>query len=640
MTMAGSQARLQIVIDALNNASAEIKTLEKDLGGVEASSEKTSNAQKSMFGTMKNGYLDIKVVAMDAFGGLQKVWDFAESGAQLELQRGRFDRLATSIGTTADVLKGQLATATKGMLSDSEQIQMGTDLMSLGLAKTSDQVVRLSRASAGLGMDMNELVLTLANQTTMRFDQLGVSIDGFDARLAKLKDSGMDANAAFTEAFLQQAEAQMAKLGDASDTTAGKMKRVEATLKNVTDGLKEFAASGIEAGITLVEAPTKIADAFTGTANKMKDDVAAGKMSVEDYNNALTGMADNMRGVLSPAIVDTLLNMQRLTQEQATAIQVTRDFNAALNEKAQADTTAAQEALNSRNETTREYVAQLGAQMKAAQDAAAQEQASIAAEALHRSSIAESITANANLAQSLKSATDAQATQMLAQSQLDTLKKAYEEGKISQEGFNKATDQVLLRYDLATPKSIAMADAQREINKAFLEGDLPLKDFITSTEKIPKIAEDGKVTLQELAESGVKPTTEAVFEQTSKVDDLTGAWGKVPTTVKTVYTIETKGEEPSGATSKSNGNLPSRARGGPTGQGGLFLLHPNEFVLSEAMRRGRAPIPAEAVPVSGITGRQFIDSRTQNIYLQDTLATKMWLEQQRLERIRSTAEAM
>ena len=207
--MAG-EARLQIVIDAINQAGDELKALQKDLGGVGDSAKKASDAHESTFSRMKAGYMDVRSFAMDAVQGLQKIWDFAKEGAQIELQRNRFDRLAQSIGTTADALQGKLAAATKGMLSSSEQVQMGTDLMSLGLAKTEDQVVRLSRASAGLGMDMNQLVLTLANQTTMRFDQLGVSIDGFDKRLADLKASGMDANAAFTEAFLQQADCHLA----------------------------------------------------------------------------------------------------------------------------------------------------------------------------------------------------------------------------------------------------------------------------------------------------------------------------------------------------------------------------------------------------------------------------------------------
>jgi hypothetical protein len=192
-----------------------------------------------------------------------------------------------------------------------------------------------------------------------------------------------------------------------------------------------------------------------------------------------------------------------------------------------------------------------------------------AAEAIHRSSIAESITANTNLAQALKTSTDAQATQTLASAQLDTLKKAYADGTISQEGFYKATDQVLLRYDLATPKSIAMADAQRAINDAFLAGDMPLKNFVTSSDKIPKIAADGKVTLAELAALGVKPTTAAVKDQASAVGELRGMWDRVPRSVTTTYKIVTQGSIPQGGSSSTD---TGRAVGGSVSAMGSYWV--------------------------------------------------------------------
>lgn len=172
---------------------------------------------------------------------------------------------------------------------------------------------------------------------------------------------------------------------------------------------------------------------------------------------------------------------------------------------------------------------------------AAAQNAAIAAEAAHRASLADSISSVDKLAQSLKDATTAQAIQTLAQGQLDTLKKAYEGGSISAEGLKKATDAVMLSYGLATPKSIAMADAQDKINAAFLAGKLPLDKYIDSTAKIPKIALDGKVTLQELTSLGIEPTTAAALNQITVIDNLTAAWAKIPTSVTTTYTIGKEG---------------------------------------------------------------------------------------------------
>jgi len=546
-----------------------------------------------------------------------------------------------------------LAAATKGMLSDAEQIQMGTDLMSLGLAKTSDQVVRLSKASAGLGMDMNQLVLTLANQTTMRFDQLGVSIDGFDARLAKLKASGMDANSAFTEAFLQQAEEQMKKLGDASETTAGKMKRAESAINNLLNGMKQIAAEGVGTALDMVEAPKKMAEAFSATAQQMQADLISGKMTLEDYNNGLRGMAESMAGPLgvNQAIANAAYNTYALTAAQqqnliainqvdyASRMAAESSRASAAAEAARVQSMAqAQAAAETHTTVMRNYSNELlyNVQQYQAQQAAAE--AAAAAEATHRASIAESITANVSLAQSLKTATDAQATQMLAQAQLDVINTAYKEGTITQDEYNLAIDRVLLKYDLATPKSMAMADAQNLLNQAFADGNIGLLDYVNATEQIPQIAEDGKVTLQELAEVGVKPTTAAVGEQQTAVSGLTAAWASVPTTVKTTYIIETKGEMPEGAGGGTH-KVPSRQGGGPTGPGGMFLLHPNEWVLSEAQRYGREPIPPEAIKsISGAGGKQIVNQYQNNFY--DSLATRMYLEDLRLRGLQDVAANM
>lgn len=192
-------------------------------------------------------------------------------------------------------------------------------------------------------------------------------------------------------------------------------------------------------------------------------------------------------------------------------------------------------------------------------------------QAAYRTAIADAGTAAASAAQQFKTASDAQIKQALAQSQIDTLSKALKDGTISQEGFNKAVDQVLLRYDLATPKSIAVAEAQQKVNEAFLSGQLPLNDYVTSSEKIPKIAADGKVTLEELASLGIRPVTDAVNEQKITVDQLGTAWGKIPPQVKTVYTIEVKGEPPAGGTSTPNvPQVPGRGYAA----GGTFTVPP------------------------------------------------------------------
>ena len=271
------------------------------------------------------------------------------------------------------------------------------------------------------------------------------------------------------------------------------------------------------------------------------------------------------------------------------------------------------------------------------EQSAAVQRAAIQAEADHRNSIAESITSNGALARSLKDVTTAQATQSLATAQLDTLKKAYEDGTITQQGYEKATEAIMLRYGLATPVSIAMAKAQENINTAFLAGKLPLDKFVESTGKIPKIAADGKVTLQELTDVGIKPTTAAVLAQEGHVGLLEKAWLRIPANVTTTYTIITKGEVPD-APNPGGGHLP----------GGGAALGAN-FIEPSGFPNDSFPLmvtSGEHVRVDPIGGRGRMEAATggqttiNNNNFYDSLATKMYLEQQRVQNLQRIGARM
>jgi len=204
---------------------------------------KAKNLTGSTFSSLSKSITGINQaleIAKKFAKALKEAYDEAKEGASLLYAEERFDNLAASIGTVSDALLGDMKEATRGLVSDSELVASAADFMGLGLAKTHDEVVRLTTVAGALGMNMNQLVLTLTNQTTMRFDALGVSVDGFDEKVRALKDSGMDANEAFTEAFLQQAEEQITKVGDVADTTMGTFQKMDASVKNLGDSIKVY----------------------------------------------------------------------------------------------------------------------------------------------------------------------------------------------------------------------------------------------------------------------------------------------------------------------------------------------------------------------------------------------------------------
>lgn len=183
-----------------------------------------------------------------AFGTLQNVAGQAmaalSEGAALSAARDKFDNLAASINTTGDALLGVMREATSGMMTDAELVASATDLMSLGLAKNEDQVKRLTSVIGTLGWDMQQVVLTMANNSTMRLDALGLSMESVKGRAKELEAAGMSMDEAFDLAVLEAGEAKIELLGNTADTTAGKIQQMGVMVENAKDSFKlSFAAN-------------------------------------------------------------------------------------------------------------------------------------------------------------------------------------------------------------------------------------------------------------------------------------------------------------------------------------------------------------------------------------------------------------
>lgn len=299
---------------------AETSGLEKGLKNAEGQINKAaagmekSGAGFDVWMIAGNQALELAGKAAEA---IQKAYAAASEGAAIEYAALKFDNLSQSIGTTSGLLLGDMKNATRGMMSDAELMGSAGNLMALGLAKSHDEVVRLTTVSGALGMNMNQLVLALTNQTTARFDQLGVSVDGFKEKVAALKDAGMSASDAFKEAFLQQAEEQIARVGSIAETSAGKLLMMESAFSNLGDAIK-----------------LQLATTFAGLAPVMKtvaDSITENIKVGEDYKTTMSTIQNLMKtGIVSGTQYSDLLKqmgvhsgMGAITAEQH---QVALDF--------------------------------------------------------------------------------------------------------------------------------------------------------------------------------------------------------------------------------------------------------------------------------------------------------------------------
>ena len=123
------------------------------------------------------------------------------------------------------------------MISDAELMASASGIVSLKLADNEEQVVRLATVVGTLGWDMQQVILTFANLSTMRLDALGLSVDEVKQKQKELMDQGMSTAAAFKEAVIQAGEARL-DVGGVSESEQA-FKQAEAAVVNFKNAVLE-----------------------------------------------------------------------------------------------------------------------------------------------------------------------------------------------------------------------------------------------------------------------------------------------------------------------------------------------------------------------------------------------------------------
>lgn len=325
-------------------------------------------------------------------------------------------------------------------------------------------------------------------------------------------------------------EIGMDNLGDRVDALKTK---IGTGLLPVVNKFFETMDKGLQTLDLITNGSQNLSDTFSTVAAKMQVDVVSGKMSLDDYNAAITGMAQNVAR-WDAATGASLQNQFLLTQSQQQVMTSFYNTTGAMTtqglvEKNNAAIAAtAAEADRIRGEQMKPVNDAIAARYQAMGNAILQEQAynaalieSEKAQVTYRAGVSETVGRIDALAKSLANARNEQATQILAQASLETITKAYKDGTITQAEYQNAVDKVLLKYDMATPKSLAISKAQETINKAFLDGKISLDDYVLVADKLPKLADDGKVSTEELAKLGVEVLGEKAKITRGHMSDLT-----------------------------------------------------------------------------------------------------------------------
>ena len=326
---------------AANQAINDLHKFNTELDNVDQAAEEVGRQTGGMFDKAKSSWTEFSSaigVVKGALSGVQQVaqqaWDTISRGADLDRVSGQAEALAGSIGTSWKSLLADMTEATGGMITQADLTASAVDIIGLGMAGTGEEVTRLSKLVGELGWDMQTLTLTLANQSTARLDSLGLSMTDVTDKVKKLKAAGLEADEAFKLAVIEAGEEKLNLLGSEAETTAGDLKKLEATWGDLMDRIAKGASEGAAplASITLAE--LAISEAVDKGIISQKDWSKAQGEAVftsKTYMEALSGLLDEIDAV-AEAERNTAQYNEIITRQRQGATQAVIDQADAIQE--------------------------------------------------------------------------------------------------------------------------------------------------------------------------------------------------------------------------------------------------------------------------------------------------------------------
>lgn len=687
------QARLQIVIDATNDAGGELSAVKKDLAGVGdgagkaalslrdfgGSVEEAINAQLKQEAATKvmeearseiskmseeekvarlaadelaesqkkageeadkssKGFKIAGLSLTDMASGialakqgidvLKQVWDFAKAGAENDRIAASFNAAATSIGLDADLLAAALDKAAKGTVDDELLMQAATRAMTVGVTTDFEEIVQLMELAKAASV-------RFGGDAGTAFERITTAISNLQPR--GLKEYGIAADDARTRQellniALQQGKKLIDETGKSGLDNKDKIARFEKQVGDLGDAAKAAAIEGLA---PLLDRATAV-EVLANKSATTQEQLAAAYVLARGAIGGSGGTYDDLIRRLEESI--RLQELLGLTTEEK-AVRAAMKHIRALEEFDPVAGAAADQLLD---------MADASDVSGAALDRLTKASGKLADEGLSmlKLSLAGAVSNEMESFNQKQDELKAKAGELQdkistsygkvktdAQKELGEVNTALESNAAKHE---EATRRILFGYaeqalsvDGLTLTEIAALD------KLALTWNLKSQEDIDAMKRIQEaalnLASDGNIdAFADKVSGGMTSVRTDVGLASESAKELKADFDKLQSKtirIKTIY--EQIGENPFPA--QQGPPIPSRASGGPTGAGGLYMLHPDEWVLSSAQRRGRESIPAAAIPAASAAGAG-VRNVTYNLF--DTLTARIVAERERQEELR------
>lgn len=273
---------IEIPISAINNASADVLALNKDLQGLSdgvstsqgkmASSTNAAAAAQAalkkeslaVFPALESAKMGVTsfisanaaliAIAVGVGVALKAAYDFSAEGAQLERLTASGEEMARQLGGSMDEMVSKISRAAGGTVSNMDIIASSNKAMMLGLGADADELANLMEVAAFRGRAMgisttqafDDIVRGLGRASPMILDNLGIVIDAdatytnYARSIGKSKDelTKAEKTQALMNATLETGNEMLRKSGGLTEDNAAKVEKLAAAWKNFADKRK------------------------------------------------------------------------------------------------------------------------------------------------------------------------------------------------------------------------------------------------------------------------------------------------------------------------------------------------------------------------------------------------------------------
>lgn len=239
------------------------KQAKSDLGDLGKKGKADAAGLKNAFGglgTAIGGEFAGLATGLGLALGAKEVFDLGVETFQAAEKARVATSAFTNLSGSANIAKINLqamSRATRGLISDTEQMQIANQLLGMQIVQTDQQLEQVVGVSRRLGKEFRglgtreaaeEFAIMIANMSTARLDSFGLSSGIVRERINELlaTTEDMTREQAFFQATMEEGERTLQRLGPELNTTSDEVARLGAVFSNLQVALGETAEeSGI-----------------------------------------------------------------------------------------------------------------------------------------------------------------------------------------------------------------------------------------------------------------------------------------------------------------------------------------------------------------------------------------------------------